>query len=76
MYTWKWGVNMKKRKLTSFGREIKKALIDKGMTQVELANRIGTSAPYLNHIMYGEKSGEKYISKIIDTLDLNHKKIG
>lgn len=61
---------MKTRKLTPLGKEIKKALVDKNITQVELAEKIGTSPCYLNHIMYGEKSGKKYLPQIYRVLEL------
>ncbi len=40
----------KKRELTPFGMIVKKALIEKRMTQVQLAEEIGTTKKYLNLI--------------------------
>lgn len=61
---------MKRRELTPFGKAIKKALVDKEMTQVELAERLGMSPKYLNLIMIGDRSGEKYRNAISILLDL------
>ena len=61
----------RQRKLTKFGRIIKKRLIDKGMTQVQLANEIGVSDKYLNLIIYGERSGKKYIHIMVTTLGID-----
>ena len=58
------------RKLTPLGVQIKKALIDKNMSQVELAEQVGTSKQYLNLILYGERSGKKYMDQIKDVLEL------
>jgi len=62
---------MQKRQLTPFGVVVKKKLIDLGMTQVQLAEAIGTSKNYLNLILYGDRSGKKYISGIIEVLELD-----
>ncbi|MDP4092570.1 MAG: helix-turn-helix transcriptional regulator [Bacillota bacterium] len=51
-----------KRRLQPLGKVIKKRLIEMGMTQKELASQSGTSEKYLNLILYGERSGIKYIS--------------
>ncbi len=61
----------RKRKLTPFGVLVKKTLIEKGMTQVQLAEEVGTSNKYLNLILYGDRSGEKYISSIANVLGLD-----
>lgn len=60
-----------KRKLTPFGMLVKKTLIEKGMTQVQLAEEVGTSNKYLNLILYGDRSGDKYINGIARILDLD-----
>lgn len=66
---------MKKRKLTPFGVIVKKKLVEKGMTQVELAEEMGTSNKYINLIIYGERSGKKYIPHIAQILDIDIDKI-
>lgn len=60
-----------KNKLTPLGKDIKKKLADKDMSQVELAERVGTSKSYLSRIMGGGKSGEKYLTAICIVLDLD-----
>ena len=59
-----------KHKLTAFGKLIIKALTDQDMTKAQLAERIGTSPQYLSYILYGVRSGEKYIPAIIRELNL------
>ncbi|MDD2235367.1 MAG: helix-turn-helix transcriptional regulator [Desulfitobacteriaceae bacterium] len=59
---------MGKRKLTPFGVLVKKRLLDLEMTQVELAQAVGTSKNYLSLILYGERTGDKYLPRIIREL--------
>ena len=61
------------RKLTRFGKLVVKALTDKDMTKTRLAQEIGTSSQYLSYILYGLRSGEKYIPQITATLQLDPK---
>lgn len=61
---------MAKRALTSYGRTIQKRLIDKGMTQVELAEYLGCDPGYLCQILYGDRTGTKYREKISELLDI------
>ncbi|MEC1178508.1 transcriptional regulator [Metasolibacillus meyeri] len=61
---------MEKRQLTPQGKQIVKRLIDMGKTQVWLCEQVGTSKVYLNFILRGERSGEKYLKKIYEVLDL------
>lgn len=67
---------MKSRQLTPFGREIKKALVDLGMTQRKLADKVGVSPVYLNRIIFGERPGDKYMDKIITALSLSPEAVG
>lgn len=60
----------KTRQLTPLGVAIKKALVERNMTQVQLAERLHVSSKYISLILYGERSGEKYISKIATILDI------
>ena len=55
---------------TAFGKQAKKRLIDKGMTQVELAALIGCNKQYLHKILSGERSGKKYLEDISRVLDI------
>ncbi|KYG91234.1 transcriptional regulator [[Bacillus] sp. KCTC 13219] len=61
---------MKKRQLTPQGKRIVKRLVDLGKTQVWLCEQVGTSKMYMNMILHGERSGEKYLQKIYKALDL------
>lgn len=62
-----------RRRLTPLGKEIKKKLIDKGMTQVQLADRLGIGKQYLTKIMNGSRSGAKYVDDICSMLNINKK---
>lgn len=55
---------------TKLGKQIKKKLIDKNMTAKQLADALGTTPQYLNKIIHGERSGEKYIEAIKSILDI------
>ncbi len=57
-------------KLTAFGREVKKRLIDKDMTQAELADLLGCSRQYINNILYGRKDGGEYRKRIAKILGI------
>lgn len=48
--------------LTPLGKEIKKKLIDKDMTQVELAEQLGVTKQYITKIITGTRTGDKYLS--------------
>lgn len=52
------------RPITPLGKEIKRRLLELEMSQDELARAVGTSPQYVNHIIYGERSGEKYMEEI------------
>lgn len=58
-------------KLTAFGKLVVKALVDQNMSKAELAEQIGTSPVYLSRLLYGVRSGEKYIPAIIVALSLD-----
>lgn len=60
----------KQTRLTPFGVKVKKRLIDRNMTQVELAALIGCNKQYLYKILCGERSGNKYIEEISRILDI------
>lgn len=57
-------------RLTPFGKKVKKRLIDKGMTQVELAALVGCNKQYLHKILCGERSGQKYMEEIARLLEI------
>lgn len=56
---------------TVVGEVIKLRLKERGITQLELAENIGTSSVYLNCILSGKRAGKKYLQKIFDTLELD-----
>lgn len=58
------------RKYSSLGKKIMKRLVDKNMTAKQLADAIGTTPQYLNKILHGERSGEKYMEALRDLLDI------
>lgn len=62
-------------KLTRFGKLVVKALTDQDMSKTQLAAEIGTSPQYLSYILYGIRSGEKYVPLIIAALDLDPRKV-
>ena len=62
-------------KLTKFGKIVVKALTDKDMSKTRLAAEIGTSSQYLSQILYGIRSGEKYIPLIVAALELDPGKV-
>lgn len=47
----------RRQHLTPLGKEIKKRLIDKSMSQVELAEIVGTSKYYISKIISGTHAG-------------------
>lgn len=63
-------VMAKKRQLTPFGKEVKHRLIELNMTQVELAELVGTSKQYLGKILFGERAGTMYLEKINQVLHM------
>ena len=61
----------KHARLTNFGREVRKRLIDMNMTQVELAALLGCNKQYLHKILTGERSGRKYVGEISRILKID-----
>ena len=63
------------KKLTPFGKLVVKALADRDMTKAQLAAQIGASPQYLSYILYGVRSGEKYVPAITAALSLDPRKV-
>ena len=61
-------------KLCPLGKLVVKALTDQDKTKTQLAAEIGASPQYLSYILYGVRSGEKYLPAIIAALALDPKK--
>lgn len=62
-------------KLCPMGKLVVKALTDQDKTKTQLAAEIGTSPQYLSYILYGVRSGEKYLPAIIAALNLDPRKV-
>ena len=60
-----------KRQITPMGKEIKRRLVELEMSQEELATSVGCSPQYIKHIIYGERSGEKYLEQIFLILGMD-----
>ena len=60
-----------KNRLTPLGKEIRKKLTDRDMSQIELAEKLGTSKGYLSRIMHGDRRGDKYLDIICSILDID-----
>ena len=60
----------RKLKLTPFGLNVKKRLLDKGMTQKELARELGIQGCYLTEILYGIRAGWTYREQIENILSM------
>ena len=58
------------RELTPYGKDLKCQLVKMGMTQVELAEKVGTSKQYLGKILHGKRSGATYIDSINKAIGL------
>ena len=67
--------NNRNNKLTPLGKYVTKALINKEMSKTQLAEVVGTSPQYLSYILYGNRSGEKYLPAIVAALELDPKKV-
>lgn len=62
-------------KLCPLGKLVVKALADQEKTKSQLAAEIGTSPQYLSYILYGVRSGEKYLPALIAALKLDPRKV-
>lgn len=54
----------------SFGKEVRKALIDADLNQSSLAERLGVSAAYVSAILNGRKAVPPYFLEALDSLGL------
>jgi transcriptional regulator with XRE-family HTH domain len=58
--------------MSNFGKEVKKAIIDKDIKLKDLAKEIGISAPYMSDILKGNRIATKYKAKIAEYLGLDY----
>lgn len=64
-------MKIKQARLTPFGKKVRKKLIDRNMTQVELAAMLGCSKQYVSRILTGVRSGKKYVQEIARILEID-----
>lgn len=50
---------------------IKKALVDREMTQRQLARMVGMNENYLTDVLNGRKAGTKYLNEIEEILEIS-----
>ncbi len=62
-------------RLTPFGKYVSGVLIDRELSKAQLAALVGTSPQYINNILHGARSGDKYIPAIIAALALDPDKV-
>jgi len=67
--------NRRKKKLAPIGKIIRKRMIELDMTKKELSQLIGANYNYITYILYGERSGAKYMDRIIEVLKLDKDKL-
>lgn len=60
----------RKMKLTQFGKQVRKRLIDQDMRQIELAAYLGISNQYLYRILNGDRPDGRYREDIIRILKM------
>ena len=63
---------MPRSEYTKFGEKVVLRLFMNGMTQADLAKKIGCSRQYLHKILCGERSGTKYTEMICSELDIEY----
>lgn len=57
--------------MTDFEVEVKKRLLDRGMTQTELADQLGIRKQYLILIFSGQRKNSRYVGRIKEILDMS-----
>lgn len=61
----------RKIKLTPFGKEVEKALIDRDMSKSELAKILGITQAYLTDILKGTREGKERKKQIAEYLGID-----
>jgi transcriptional regulator with XRE-family HTH domain len=64
-------MKVKKLPLPPRGIKIKKRLVEKNMTQRDLARKLDMNEQYLADIIRGRRSGNMYLNKMYKELDLD-----
>jgi len=59
---------------TPFGLEVKKRLLDIGMSQEQLEKELGMSFRYLTAIIIGRRPGPKFVPRIAEYLGIDLEK--
>lgn len=59
--------------ITAFGKCVKIAIVEQDLSQKELAERIGITAPTLNDVLFGRNSSIKTMERIAKELKLEQK---
>ena len=62
-------MSKKQESRAGFGREVRKQMLDLGLTQREVAARVPMRYQYLNNMLLGNKSGDKYWGRVLEVLD-------
>lgn len=52
------------------GKKIKKGLVDKDLSARQLSEMVGTTPQYMNKIIHGVRSGDKYMGDICRILEI------
>lgn len=58
--------------MSNFGKEVRKAMIDKDIKLKDLAKEIGVSISYISDILNDNRNGSKYKIKIAEYLGLEY----
>ena len=64
------GIKMSERNMSDFEKEVRKTLIDRGMSMSDLASELGVSASYVYDILSGRRDATDTRQKIVDFLGL------
>lgn len=66
---------IKTYQVPSFGKAIKKHLIDMDMTQTDLARKMCVSTPYAGEILRGTRNSENAKRKVCETVGLDYENL-
>lgn len=64
------GIKMSERNMSDFEKDVRHALIDKGLSISDVATELGVSASYIYDIMNGNRVATEMKQKLIDFLGL------